>query len=309
MTSPILVLGGTGTVGSRIARQLAAASIPALIASRSGNDPSPAHNHLARGVPFDWENRDTWSNPFQQAASDAGEGSGDGAIKSVYLVAPPISVDIASVMMDFVDFARERGARRFVLQSASAIEAGGPAMGKVHAYLRELGTRGAVDWAVLRPSWFQQNFSEHEAHVRSIRDESKIYSATGDGKIPWVSADDIAAVAVEVLTRKEAPNTEYLVLGPELLSYGDVAKILSNLLGRRIVHVDLSNTEYAKRHESFGMPENYANMLHSLDTAVKFGAENRTNDVVLSMTGIKPGRFLEMAEAVKSVWGPVDTAA
>ena len=93
---------------------------------------------------------------------------------------------------------------------------------------------------MLRPSWFQrefwlglfessllmsrtENFSEHEAHVKSIRDESKIYSATGDGKIPWVSADDIAAVAVEVLTREEAPNTEYLVLGPELLSYNDVS--------------------------------------------------------------------------------------
>ena len=85
--------------------------------------------------------------------------------------------------------------------------------------------------------------------------------------------------------------------------------MLSSLLGRKIVHVDLSSTEYAKRHESFGVPENYANMLHSLDTAVKFGSENRTNDVVLSMTGVKPRRFLEMAEAVKSVWGPVETAA
>ncbi|KAK1832820.1 hypothetical protein QBC39DRAFT_347552, partial [Podospora conica] len=183
-------------------------------------------------------------------------------------------------------------------------------MGKVHAYLRELGTRGKVEsWAALRPSWFQQNLCEHEAHVRSIRDESKIYSATGDGKIPWVSADDIAAVAVQVLTRGERANTEFLVLGPELLSYDDVARILSEVLGRRIVHVDLSSAEYAKRHELFGMPENYANMLHSLDTAVKFGSENRTNDVVLSMTGVAPRRFLEMAQAVKSVWEPVEAAA
>ena len=75
-----------------------------------------------------------------------------------------------------------------------------------------------------------ENLSEHEAHVRSIRDESKIYSATGDGKIPWVSADDLAAVAVEVLTRKAPPNTEFLVLGPELLSYDDVGLVLSPLM-------------------------------------------------------------------------------
>lgn len=150
-TPPILVLGGTGTVGSRIARLLSSSSTPALIASRSGDSPSPSSS--ARGVPFDWDNRETWPTPFEEAREQGG-------IKAVYLVAPPPATHdtMATVMMDFVDFARERGARRFVLQSASAIEAGGPAMGKVHAYLRELGTRGEVDWAVLRPSWFQREF-------------------------------------------------------------------------------------------------------------------------------------------------------
>lgn len=59
-------------------------------------------------------------------------------------------------------------------------------------------------------------------YARGIKEESKIYSATGDGKIPWVSAEDIAAVAARVLTGVEQLNTEYLVLGPELLSYGEV---------------------------------------------------------------------------------------
>ena len=57
-----------------------------------------------------------------------------------------------------------------------------------------------------------------------------MYSATGDGKIPWVSADDIAAVAVRALTDEVAPNTEYLVLGPELLSYGDVRSVPTVML-------------------------------------------------------------------------------
>lgn len=58
--------------------------------------------------------------------------------------------------------------------------------------------------------------------MAGIRDESKIYSATGHGKIPWVSADDIAAVAARALTAAEPPNTDYLILGPELLSYNEV---------------------------------------------------------------------------------------
>ena len=40
-----------------------------------------------------------------------------------------------------------------------------------------------------------------------------------------MSAEDVAAVAVRALTDRRAPNTEYLVLGPELLSYGEVCPL------------------------------------------------------------------------------------
>ncbi|KAK5658749.1 hypothetical protein OQA88_1558 [Cercophora sp. LCS_1] len=316
--NPVLIIGGTGTVGSRIAKQLAARSITALVASRQGTGSDNA-------VMFDWHEPNTWSAPFDKSKSssdkpssekpasdkdtkDSKDSKDSNFVRSVYLIAPP-TLDSASVMMEFVDFARQHGARRFVLQSASAIESGGPAMGRVHAYLRELGQRGEVEWCVLRPTWFQQNLAEQESHVRSIRDESKLYSATGDGKIPWVSADDIAAVAANVLTRIDAPNTELLVLGPELLSYNEIATMLSEILKRKIVHVDLSTAGLAQYHKSHGMPESYAHMLSNIDTCIKFGSENRTNDVVFSVTGSNPRRFRDYMESVKSVWNPVPSKA
>ncbi|KAK3335404.1 hypothetical protein B0T19DRAFT_470677 [Cercophora scortea] len=299
--STILVLGGTGTVGSRIVSQLTALRQPVLGASRKGTGDQGV------GVVFKWQDRATWDNPFKAAAvattnnDDSGSGgSGSGSIRAVYLIAPPV-LDSAGVMMEFVDFARAKGVRRFVLQSASAIESGGPAMGMVHAYLRELGQQGEVDWAVLRPTWFQQNFQQPR-HVQTIKEEGKIYSATSDGKIPWVSADDIAAVAVQVLTSPSPHNTEYLVLGPELLSYRDIAETLSEVLGRRIVHVDLTSDDMEKLHQSFGMPEDYSRMMGSLDTAIKQGQENRTNDVVELLTGSAPARFRDFAESNKAIW-------
>ena len=60
-----------------------------------------------------------------------------------------------------------------------------------------------------------------------------MYSASSEGKIPWVSVDDIAAVAFEVMTSEEAPNTDYLILGPELLSYGDVSYAIRNSPNRQ----------------------------------------------------------------------------
>jgi uncharacterized protein YbjT (DUF2867 family) len=156
MSDPaILVLGGTGAVGSRIVDQLSSSSKTVLVASRNGNGNGngngspdadiaipPPHVHR---IPFDWHDTDTWTNPFSTPTQ----------ITAAYLIAPP-STNAESIMTQFVDFARRRGVRRFVLQSASSIEPGGPAMGKVHDYLRELGQRGKVEWAVLRPTWFQR---------------------------------------------------------------------------------------------------------------------------------------------------------
>ncbi|KAL2020726.1 hypothetical protein VTK56DRAFT_8026 [Thermocarpiscus australiensis] len=303
----ILVLGGTGTVGSRIARRLMALpsslAHPFMVGSRSStrsadqrgdnndnnnddDDGGLRHYH----VEFDWHRRETWVNPFVRAA-----------VGAVYLIAPP-TPDADVIMREFVDFARLRGVRRFVLQSASAIEAGGPAMGRVHAYLRDLGRLGEVEWAVLRPTWFQQNFADHLVFRKPIRENSKIYSATGDGKIPWVSADDIAAVAVRTLTDPVPFNTDLLILGPELLSYDDIADILSGVLRRRVIHVNLTPAQLEKRHESFGMPEDYAKMMSALDTAIKFGSENRTNDVVRTITGRPPRKFIDYAQSVRNVW-------
>jgi festuclavine dehydrogenase len=50
------------------------------------------------------------------------------------------------------------------------------------------------------------------------------------------------------------------------------------------------------------MPVEYSKLLSALDTAIKHGAENRTNDVVLTMTGAAPKRFREFAESNKAVW-------
>jgi festuclavine dehydrogenase len=140
-------------------------------------------------------------------------------------------------MKAFIDLAVEKGVKRFVLLSASVLDVGdGPMMGKVSKYISSLG----VKWAILRPTWFMgmllsaaslllnhangvtENFSEMQ-HMLSIRDEDKIITATGEGKVPFVSADDIAAVAFHALTDELPHNADHLILGPELWSYDEVS--------------------------------------------------------------------------------------
>ncbi|KAK1967069.1 family ergot alkaloid biosynthesis protein [Colletotrichum eremochloae] len=288
----ILLIGGTGKVGSQIAKLLAATTIPTYQASRSGKSTTEPHARNIKPIAFDWDDEKTWA-----AALDTGA-------TSVFLVAPSI-LDMLPPMKSFIDQARSRGRiKRFVLLSASALEPDiiGLAMGRPHAYLKQLGDKGEVEWAAIRPSYFQQNFAVQDNHRRSIVNESMIYSAAADGKIPWVATEDVAAVAYQLLTQEDAPNDQYIVLGPELLSYDDIAEILSDVLGRKIVHKNLSALELVERFTSQGMPQDYAEMMAGLDTAIKEGSENRTNSVVLAVTGKQPRKFRDTAEKYKGVW-------
>ncbi len=67
------------------------------------------------------------------------------------------------------------------------------------------------------------------AHVQSIKEKGTIVSASEDGKIGFISADDIAQLAFDALTVAESYNTDKILLGPELLSYDEVGAMLNFL--------------------------------------------------------------------------------
>jgi len=56
----------------------------------------------------------------------------------------------------------------------------------------------------------------------TIRDMNSIINASGDGRIPFVSVDDVAQAAYNALFAENSPNTDYTVLGPSLYTYDEV---------------------------------------------------------------------------------------
>ncbi|KAK9779656.1 putative Agroclavine dehydrogenase [Seiridium cardinale] len=287
-TGTILLLGGTGKVASQLA-PLLHPTYPVLVASRSGSSPDPAKY---TGVKFDWNDKSTW---------DSALSAGPTPVTSVWIVAPGM-LNPGPIAREFIDLAREKGASRFVLLSSTQVKDGGAAMGEIHQHLREFGDKGEVEWAVLRPTWFQENIATHQQHVKSIKEENRIYSATGSGKMPWVSTRDIAAVAHHALTTPDAPNKEFIVLGGELYTYADVAKILTEVLGREIVHHELTEEQLSEWLQGSGIPAPYASVLASMDTIIKNGGEEQLNDVVVTVTGKNPRGIREFIEENKAVW-------
>ncbi|MCM3920407.1 NAD(P)H-binding protein [Frankia sp. AiPs1] len=270
-TTTTLVIGATGTTGSRTAAQLTAAGHRVKAASRQATGVAGVAG--VEPVPFDWY--DPASHP---AALDG--------VDRVYLIPPVGDSDPAPIMLPFLRQARTAGVHRAVLLSSSAIPEGGPAVGTVHRALPDL----FAQWAVLRPSWFMQNFTGTHAHARSIRDEGIIWTATDIGRVGFVDAEDIAAVAVRALTDEQAPNTDLVLTGPETLGHDDIAAIITEVTGRCVVHRRLSYQQLRDRLTA-QVPVEFAAMLAGMDRAIAAGAEDRITDTVHRLTGRPPGTF------------------
>ncbi|MFD5628219.1 NAD(P)H-binding protein [Streptomyces sp. NPDC127072] len=268
-----LVIGATGTTGSRVVAQLAAAGRRVRAAGRRA---SPVEG--ADAVRFDWEDPTSFAGALE-------------GVDRVYLIPPLGAPDPAAVMLPFLRQARAAGVRRAVLLSSSAIPAGGPAVGQVHQALPGLFS----EWAVLRPSWFMQNFTGDHAHARTVRADGTILTAAAEGRVGFVDADDIAAVAVHALTATRAPNADLIITGPTALSYGEVAEILTQVTGRRVTHRQLTYEQLRDRLTA-DMPAEFAAMLAGMDRAIAEGAEDRTTDTVERLTGRPPRGFRAFAE-------------
>ncbi|MFA7587842.1 MAG: ergot alkaloid biosynthesis protein [Sphingomonadales bacterium] len=275
----ILVTGGTGKTGGRLVQRLIEEGHKVRVASRSGSAPQGAE-----GLAFDW------NSGVNDAAAIEG-------IDGVYLVAPVGVADVHTPMTRLVDAALERGVKRFVLLSASSVEEGGPAMGSVHAYLKDK----APEWAVLRPSWFMQNFSVGQ-HLPTIREEDAIYSATDEGRIAFIDSDDIAEVGLRALLDNVPQNRDLIITGPKALTYGEAGDMIGAARGKAVHHIKLTTAQLAQRWEEFGLEPQYAQILAAMDEAIANGAEDRTTDLVELVTGRPPKSLEQFIEENSSVW-------
>jgi uncharacterized protein YbjT (DUF2867 family) len=260
--SGVLVTGATGTTGSRVAAAARSAGAQVRTASRHGSD-----------VRFDWHAADTWPAALHRCLR-------------VYLVPPP-GLDVAPVMVPFIELARHSGVERLVLLSNSVFPMGGPGVGAVH---QALADGSDDDFVVLRPSWFMQNVTGDHVLARMIRDEDRIVTATGEGRVGFIDVDDIAAVAVHALLDETRPATELVLTGPEALSYRRVAEIVGAARGRPVAFEPVTPAELCERLART-YPPPFAQALADLDAAIAAGVEDRLTPDVERVTGRPPRSF------------------
>lgn len=274
---PILVLGGTGKTGRRVASQLQERGFEARVASRSAKQR------------FDWYDESTW-----EPALD-----GVDSVYLVDLVDETVEWDAAVSVRAFCKFALAGGAKRLVLlQARTNEEAGGKSLTGSEREVRESG----AEWTILRPTWFTQNFSEGIL-LDSIR-AGELRLPAGDGLEPFVDCADVAAVAVAALTEDGHAGQIYELTGPQLLTFGDAVGEIARAADREILYVPVSPEEYIAELVVEGTPPDYARMVADLIGQIREGKNAYLSDGVQRAIGREPLNFTDYAKtaAATGVW-------
>ncbi|TXC65188.1 NAD-dependent epimerase/dehydratase family protein [Piscinibacter aquaticus] len=269
-----LVIGASGTVGSELARLLAAQGQTVRRAtSRAPASADQVQIDLARGTGI--------------AAALQG-------VDRAFLLAPPGHTHQHELLGPVIDAARERGLRRVVLMSAMGANADDSAAAPRRAAARALGPA----WNVIRPNWFMQNFNTFWLH--GIQTQGRILLPVGRAKGSFIDARDIAAVAASLLTRDDLANRDFDLTGAEALDHDEVAAILSRETGRDIRYQEITPEAMLEGLLQAGLPNDYAEFLVLILGFFKAGYAERTTDAVQAITGRAPRRFADYARDHRS---------
>ena len=131
-------------------------------------------------------------------------------------------------------------------------------------------------WTLLRNHWYFENLFYSLPHAIK---SGTWYTAAGDGKIAHIAREDLARAAAAALASNETGKKIYTLSGAEARTTAEIAKLVSNLVGKPIAVVQVPVDGLVQGMVGSGMPEVIARVFASFDTNTAQGrVANVTGD-------------------------------
>ena len=256
--------GARGRVGSSVVTELEKLGVPCRAASRRDVG---TRGERTLPVRFDWTDRESVDHAFA-------------GCRAAFLVLPEESAGLAPHLGDVI--VRVPKDVRLVLLSAMSAQVAAEltGIGAIEAAIRSR----SGPFTILRPNTFTQLFTRG-AVLASIRETGTILAPTGAAQVSFVDAEDVGAVAASILACHDDrySEAELTLTGPAALSFADVARVCSEVLGRTVRHDDVSALEHATRLERFGLPTSVVRLLGVFFGALRSGAHSAVDRTVATL--------------------------
>ncbi|WP_298316058.1 NmrA family NAD(P)-binding protein [uncultured Aquimarina sp.] len=252
-TENILVIGGNGKTGRRVAENLTQLGHNVRVVGRKTN---PV---------FDWENTDTYDTALKN-------------MDRAYIVyypdlAVPGSRDAISTL---TKKALEAGLEKVVLLSGK---------GETEAEAcEEIVANSGLNYTLVRASWFNQNFSEG-AFLEFVLN-GIVALPMPDAEIPFVDVNDIADVVSKVILDDSYNGQTITVTGPQKRTFKEVVEIMAEATNKHIQFIPISIEEFKEGMKKAGLPDSYVWLFGYLFQEVLGNPENQeVSDDVAKVLG------------------------
>lgn len=272
----IVIFGATGNTGPHLVRALVTGGQRVRVAARD-----PGRAAAAVGVPVEIVAADLACpdtlGPALRGAERVYCGVG-GATGSPAFV---------QVVGNLIDAAKSAGIGQFV--HVSGIDAHRDRNARIQAWHQDIGhhlDRVGLPHTTIEPTFFLQNLLGMAPAIR----QGVLPMPTGEARCGHIDARDIAEVAAAVLTDPGHVGRRYVLTGPELLSHGDIAALLSRELDRPVQFVDVPAAAFRQGGIDGGLPLWFAELLTDVYVEVfATGRAARVTDDVPRILG-RPAR-------------------
>ncbi|WP_331744248.1 NmrA family NAD(P)-binding protein (plasmid) [Streptomyces sp. NBC_01136] len=262
----ILVTGASGNVGSEAARLLGAQHQPTRALVRDAARAPRADVEIITG---DFERPDTLDAAMR-------------GIETVILVSPAIPAQEIAVIASAV-----REGVRHIIKITSKASDDSPVerrrgQARIEAYLETSG----LSYTLLRANAYMQNLL---ALAPVIKQSGRFVMSAGDGQVGMIDTRDVAATAATVAAEATVhAGRTYWLTGPDLITYNDVAKELSDALGYEIEYRRTTPAEHRAAMVQAGLPETVATSNAQAFGLIAEGDAAWLSDEVAAITGAAP---------------------
>jgi NAD(P)H dehydrogenase (quinone) len=163
-----------------------------------------------------------------------------------------------------------------------------------HGETEDLLHGSGLDWTVLRNA----TYAEFQVPPGALAVAGgKLYTNAGDGLLVSVSRRDCARAAAAVLTGDGHEGKTYDITGPEALSQGALADLLSEVSGRRVELVPIGDRMLTWGLTRNGAPKSVARAVVAFGKAVREGYYDVVDPAVATLTGTAPRPLREVLVA------------
>lgn len=279
-----LVTGATGNVGSRVVERLLSRGERPRVFVRDEAKARARFGERVEVVVGDLTDAASLSKAFQ------------GATRVLLLNAGP---ELAARDALAAKIARTSSVRHIVKLSTADAQHG-VGTGPWHLRGEEAVRESGLGFTFVRPAGFMDNAL---AWAPAIRRDGVVRGATGEGRIPFVHARDIADVATATLTDRAHDGATLTITGPKALRYGEMVAILGEVLGRTLTCETISEDEERVRWASWGETRASIDYHMSIFRAIRDGLLSEITDTIPRVLGRAATSFEEWARENTPAFG------